>query len=285
MIITFISFSFGNVINFIIIIPLIKLINKFRYLFNSYTLDYLAILQNENNTEEELLITKRLGIFSYFIESSIGKRSLKLISQSDNYLDQSLNLNFNKKGILFEGTGLYIDIRFENTSYTNIEDYIEELNLIYIIFHSIAFQFGGEIIGKDLIVWKKDEKEFDFEHMNYCKDICNNNGKVSKLFTYDSHEDNNQKIEINNVEGFRKDCNLAFLAAIEILSNISMKYKNIVNKVIRNNVKVNCCLFKDEFLYGYIGTDILIKDNIFSSIFKQNQRIFSKYIKIILYIN
>jgi hypothetical protein len=85
IIIVITSISLGKDIKSKIMIPATKIINKFRYFFNSDTLSYAKLLLESNKEEEEIILNRKLGQFSYYFDLTLGKRVLKTRNHGEWY--------------------------------------------------------------------------------------------------------------------------------------------------------------------------------------------------------
>lgn len=164
-----VSHMLNNDVKEKVVVMVLKLIKKFRYFFHSSSQDYFSLLINEEKNEDEMLLYRKLGMFSYFFDLSCGKRILGLVSQSDNN-KFTLQCNFEKEGVRFQGTMMMIKFKTTN-SQVNLFKYIKEINRIYTVIHSLAYCFSGEIINENKIIWKNKEELFDIDCLNYCRKI------------------------------------------------------------------------------------------------------------------
>lgn len=152
-----------------VVLMVLKLIKKFRYFFHSSSQDYFSLLMNEDIREEEVILYRKLGMFSYMFDISCGKRLLGVLSQSD-ILNLPTSFDFKKEGVSFEGTLLLINFKSRTGS---LHKCMAEISRIYTVIHSLAYGFGGEVVNENKIIWKNKEFLFDSECKKYC-------GRISK---------------------------------------------------------------------------------------------------------
>lgn len=167
-----VSYCINNDMTKLIMIPITKIIKKFRYFLHKSTFDYYEELINADNEEEEILLNKQFGTFSYYFDLTIGKRALSLIHQVDDVNDSKLSLNLKTHGFSFLGTALIIDIQIVN--YLDISSAIDQINKIFTIFHSLAYGFNGEILNESIVIWKHKEDLFESNYNNYSRRISKN---------------------------------------------------------------------------------------------------------------
>ena len=182
IILVILSTQLGMDIRNKIIKPAIKIIKKFRYFFHMDTFSFYNLLIDKEIEEEEIILYKKLGLFSYYFDLTVGKRILGLISQSHNLTNNIENYNLKTKGISIAGTAIILNVEFQSSE--NNDKVVNELNAFYTVFHSLAYAYLGEIINENIIIWKKKETDFNFEHDEYCKAIS----KRIKFYYYHSQQ-------------------------------------------------------------------------------------------------
>lgn len=281
LIIIITSISLGRDIKSKIMIPATKIINKFRYFFNSETLSYVNILLEKNKDEEEMTMNRKLGQFSYYFDLTVGKRVLNLISQSGDINSRTVPINLQKPGIMVSGTSLFMHVKIETTY--DISEAIYDLNRLYSIFHSLSYGFGGDIINESFAVWRSREEMFDLNHIEYSKEISKycilyicivgNKGKTNKLLNYSKNFFNFN--EYDQSSKYSIDSNLALLCCIELASTLLLKFKKLISKLRNYGIIINFFVFQDNFIYGYVGTPYTyISQNMVSKTKKQVERYF-----------
>ncbi len=177
------SFNFKKTLQSSILKIVIKLIQKFRYFFSMDTFDYYNLILEDEKEEEEIFLYKKLGLFSYYFDLSIGKDILKLISHSNtNELYSNVKYNFQKNGIKINGTLISLNLEISNPELLlelGKDGVMNNLKLerLYKIFHSQGVIFMGKLINENSIFFNLNETEFTLLHNEYCK-------RISKLVSY-----------------------------------------------------------------------------------------------------
>lgn len=252
-----------------VVVMVIKLIKKFRHFFHNSSQDYFSLLMSEEKNEDEMMLYRKLGIFSYYFDLSCGKRILGLVSQSENNNFKS-QYNFEKEGVRFQGTLMMVKFK-TSSSKVNLFSFIKEINRIYTIIHSLAYSFGGEIINENKIIWKNKEELFDIDCLNYCRKIS----KINYNFNFKVNTSTVNKLlnpkritkgsEENKEFQDRLDTNLALLCSAEIACTLSQKFSHSLQVLSEGGIKLQIFLIKDDLLYGFIGNkEITVNQTIYS---------------------
>jgi hypothetical protein len=144
------------------------MIKKFRDFFHLESLNYYHILLDDDKGEEETFLYKKLGLFSYLFDLTIGKKALGLISQSNLEIINT-KYNFGTSGIKTGGTCVVLNISYTNPGL--LMNKLSKINKLYSIFHSLGYGYLGEVVNENMIFWNENDIQFQLLHNEYCKRI------------------------------------------------------------------------------------------------------------------
>ena len=164
-----ISYNFRRNLHKKVIKPTIKIIKKFRDFFHLESLSYYNILIEDDKGEEDTFLYKKLGLFSYLFDLTIGKKILGLITQSNHLETINTKYEFNTIGIKTGGTCVVLNICYNNESL--LSNKLSKINRLYSIFHSMAYGYLGEVVTENMMFWNENDIQFQMFHNEYCKRI------------------------------------------------------------------------------------------------------------------
>lgn len=151
-----------------IIAPVTNIIKKLRSFFTKSSYDFLDMYLDDENSEEEAILYKKLGIISYYFDLSSGKRVLGLILGASKVLSLSdfVMPPFNKEAG-FKVMGTILLINFKYAPATEIQKYAKQINKLYTVIHSMAYTYKGELVNENIMLWKSENSKFEKDCKNY----------------------------------------------------------------------------------------------------------------------
>ena len=114
MTLVFVSYQLLKDIKIHLILTIIKTINKFRYFFHLDTINICNNFSNNEKEEDEMYLNKHLYLYSFYLDMSVGKRILNLITEENS--NQLFYEQINKKNKICRNT---------NKNKTNLNNNLE----------------------------------------------------------------------------------------------------------------------------------------------------------------
>lgn len=232
----------------LVIKPTTETIDKFNTFFSRKSLGILLLKKMHHHQD------KQLALVSHYIDVRLNKRLLRVLGNP--FFDFSSG-SFQKEGISFRGTGMYIYVN----ALTKCDfESVYLINQVLTIVHSHCFGYVGEIFEPNLVIWKANSNDFENKHFEYIRDES----------TWHSNDQAIKSPSIRLEPTFNST--LACLCILDLNFLLMTRYSRLLDQLKEKCINMNFLLFEDEFFFGYQINEVSIKQLIISNTLIQIQK-------------